>query len=225
MPDYSKGKIYTIRCRTDDNLIYVGSTIQPLSVRFANHKRNKGCSLYEYINDNYIGTWSNWYIELYELYPCNSKMELERKEGEIQRQIATINKRVAGRTIKEYCFDNKDKISENKKEYYQDNKNNILKNKKEYYQDNKDRILEFRKIYYENNKDKRLEYQKGYCQENEEKISEYKKEYQKVRTICGCGCELTKQSLSSHKKTQKHKELLSNLAILDIQSNIPVLPE
>ena len=67
--------------------------------------------------NNYIGTWSNWYIELYELYPCNSKMELERKEGEIQRQIATINKRVAGRTIKEYCFDNKDKISENKKEY------------------------------------------------------------------------------------------------------------
>ena len=38
MPDYTKGKIYTIRCRTDDTLIYVGSTIQPLSVRLGGHK-------------------------------------------------------------------------------------------------------------------------------------------------------------------------------------------
>ena len=40
MPDYTKGKIYTIRCKTDDTLIYVGSTIQPLSVRFGGHKKN-----------------------------------------------------------------------------------------------------------------------------------------------------------------------------------------
>ena len=38
MPDYSREKIYTIRSRTDDNLIYVGSTIQALSTRFAGHK-------------------------------------------------------------------------------------------------------------------------------------------------------------------------------------------
>ena len=38
MPDYSKGKIYTIRCRTDETLIYVGSTIQPLNRRFSKHK-------------------------------------------------------------------------------------------------------------------------------------------------------------------------------------------
>jgi hypothetical protein len=40
MPDYSKGKIYTIRCRTDDTKIYVGSTIQSLAVRFGGHKDN-----------------------------------------------------------------------------------------------------------------------------------------------------------------------------------------
>ena len=28
MPDYSKGKIYTIRNKHDENLIYVGSTIE-----------------------------------------------------------------------------------------------------------------------------------------------------------------------------------------------------
>ena len=35
MPDYKQGKIYTVRCKTDDTLIYVGSTTQPLSERMA----------------------------------------------------------------------------------------------------------------------------------------------------------------------------------------------
>ena len=39
MPDYSKGKIYTIRSLTDPN-IYVGSTIQPLSMRMSGHRSN-----------------------------------------------------------------------------------------------------------------------------------------------------------------------------------------
>ena len=114
MPDYSKGKIYTIRCRTDDDLIYVGSTIQSLSTRFAKHRSNEKVSLYKYINENCNGDWSNWYIELYELCSCNSKMELEKREGEIQREIATINKCIAGRTHREYLewYNplNKDKI-------------------------------------------------------------------------------------------------------------------
>ncbi len=39
MPDYSNGKIYTMRCRNDNTNIYVGSTIQPLAVRFGGHKK------------------------------------------------------------------------------------------------------------------------------------------------------------------------------------------
>ena len=38
MPDYKQGKIYTIRCKTDDTLIYVGSTIEPLCKRMSKHK-------------------------------------------------------------------------------------------------------------------------------------------------------------------------------------------
>ena len=37
MPDYSKGKIYTIRCLNDSN-VYVGSTIQSLAVRMGGHR-------------------------------------------------------------------------------------------------------------------------------------------------------------------------------------------
>jgi predicted GIY-YIG superfamily endonuclease len=35
---YNNGKIYTIRCREDPALIYVGSTTQPLHKRWFTHK-------------------------------------------------------------------------------------------------------------------------------------------------------------------------------------------
>jgi hypothetical protein len=133
MPDYSKGKIYTIRCRTDDTLIYVGSTIQSLAVRLGEHKRKcyreecKNWLIYKIINNN----WDNWYIELHSSYPCNSKEELCKREGEIIREIGTLNMKIMGRTNKEYYLNNIEKILEEKKEYYQNNKEKISKKKKE----------------------------------------------------------------------------------------------
>ena len=35
---YKNGKIYTIRYKNDDSLIYVGSTVQPLFKRWFEHK-------------------------------------------------------------------------------------------------------------------------------------------------------------------------------------------
>ena len=35
---YKNGKIYTIRCKNDDTLIDIGSTIQPLFERWYGHK-------------------------------------------------------------------------------------------------------------------------------------------------------------------------------------------
>ena len=112
MPDYSQGKIYTIRCRNDPVLIYVGSTIQPLSKRFGEHKRHSkntqkypNHQLYTKIED-----WNDWYIELYLVYPCNSVEELRQKEGEIIRAMGTLNRGIAGRTIKEWRQENPEKI-------------------------------------------------------------------------------------------------------------------
>ena len=66
MPDYSKGKIYTIRCRDNPECIYVGSTVQSLSQRWGNHKcaslTHPHLFIYKSINNN----WNNWYIELNE---------------------------------------------------------------------------------------------------------------------------------------------------------------
>jgi hypothetical protein len=142
MPDYSKGKIYTIRCRNDDSLIYVGSTIQPLAVRWGGHKKNcntekcKNMSIYTTIN----GDWDNWYIELHSLYPCESKEELCKKEGEIIRLIGTLNSRIEGRTREERYQDNKEKILEYHKEYREKHKEEISEYGKKWYEDNKEKI-------------------------------------------------------------------------------------
>ena len=129
MPDYQQGKIYTIRCRSDDTFIYVGSTTQSLAKRWGGHKKiskteiNKNRLIYTTINED----WNNWYIELYELYPCNSKEELCRKEGEIIRLIGNLNVKIEGRTHKEYRENNKDKI----KEYRESNKDKMKAYNKE----------------------------------------------------------------------------------------------
>ncbi len=101
---YKQGKIYTIRCKTNLSLIYAGSTIQKyLSQRMGDHRKGKYLtSIQKLITKHFNGDWSNFYIELYESYPCNSKLELERKEGEVIRLIGTINEVIAGRTKPEW---------------------------------------------------------------------------------------------------------------------------
>jgi hypothetical protein len=207
MSDYSKGKIYTIRCRTDDTKIYVGSTIQPLSKRWGGHKidslRGSNMLLYQTINND----WNNWYIELYELYPCNSKEELLKREGQLIREIGNLNKVITDRTPKEYRETHKDRKAETHKEWYEMNKDKIVEKKKEYYESNKEKIFERRKEYFEINKEKLLEKRKEYCEINKDKLIKQNKE----KIICECGCEIVKYTLSRHKKTKRHIEYMNSL--------------
>ena len=178
---YKRGKIYTIRCRDDDGLVYVGSTIQPLAKRIGGHRKDKECSLYQFVD----GDWSNWYIELYEEFPCDNKEQLEKKEGEVIREIATINKYIAGRDLKQY---------------YQDNRDELLEKTKQHYQNNRDEILEYRKQYRQKNRDKLAEQKKKYLQENRDKLAEQKKQYCKCDI---CGVEITKSNLKRHQRSAK----------------------
>jgi|APGre2960657423_1045063.scaffolds.fasta_scaffold202620_2 hypothetical protein len=154
---YSKGKIYTIRCRTDDSLVFVGSTSQQyICKRFASHKNNckigRSGSLYKHITDN---DWSDWYIELHENYPCNSRDELCRREGEVIREIGTINKNIAGRTQNEssrnWQANNRDKHLKSCKNWRENNRDKHLENVKRWYDNNRDKKLEFMKRWRENN--------------------------------------------------------------------------
>ena len=198
--DYKNGKIYSIRSyQTDD--VYIGSTCSPLSKRLWGHKNDYK----QYLNDktNYTSSFEiikfdDNYIELIELFPCGSKDELHKREGEIIRQTDNcVNKRIAGRSQKEYELDNRDKILEKQKIYRENNRDKIL----EYYENNKDKFKEKNKNYYETNKNKILEKEKEYYQTNKDKILEN----HKIKIKCDiCNIEICKGSLRRHEQSLKH---------------------
>ncbi len=64
--------------------------------------------LYKTIKEKSDGCWDNWYIELYEDFPCERREQLLKREGEIIREIGTLNQLIEGRKYKEYV--NKTKI-------------------------------------------------------------------------------------------------------------------
>lgn len=175
MPDYSKGKIYCIRSPHTDE-VYIGSTIQPLSKRLGEHRKQfrwwkKG--EYRFVSSFKVIEHGDEYIELIEEYSCESKEQLQRREGEITRETHNhINKNIAGRTKMEYYEENKGKILQKYKEYYEENKDEILQKNKEYREENKDKISEQRKKYRKENKDKISQRNKKYREENKDKIKD-----------------------------------------------------
>ena len=195
---YENGKIYVLRSNQTDD-IYIGSTTQPLYKRIHQHK--KCFNRWKNGNRNYVTSfelikYDDVYIELLELCPCSSKIELHKREGEFIRSMKCVNKNVAGRTDKEYYEENKDKISEQMKEYYEENKEKI----KEYREENKDKISEHHKEWREENKEKIKEYKKEWYEANKDKIAKRtKKNYD-----CSCGGKYTHTHKSRHLKSQKH---------------------
>jgi hypothetical protein len=93
------GKIYTIRYKGDDELIYIGSSCLPLYKRWYKHKNRcfnekdkaYNCTLYKKIRET--NNINDWYIELYEDNPTTSKENLLKCEGEVIGDIGTLNKK------------------------------------------------------------------------------------------------------------------------------------
>ena len=151
-PDYSKGKIYKIINDIDDE-VYVGSTVQRLCDRLAEHRRHsKRCSNMCYNHWNDIG-WETIKIILIEDFPCERKEQLEACERYWIEQIGTLNKVIPTRTRNERYEANKDIIKEQRKQYKEANKEVIKEKDKQYHEANKDKINEKKKQYYEANKD------------------------------------------------------------------------
>ena len=207
MPDYSKGKIYTIRNKNNENLIYIGSTTEKyLSTRFNKHKSQYHCSLYNYINNPDNNTnWNDWYIKLYEEFPCENKLQLCKKENEIIREKATINK-IGYRTEK--------MKKEQEKEYREKNKEKIAEKVKEWSENNREKILAKKAEYNENHKEYKLNYMKKKYLEKKEEIKEKVKEWRennKEKINCDCGSCIFKYKLKDHLKTKKHIDYIALL--------------
>jgi len=157
MANYQNGRIYAIKSYQTE-LIYIGSTTQILSKRLGEHrinyKKNGVTSSKEILK------YPDYYIELIELFPCNSKEELLKREGYFIKQNINIcvNCCIPGRTYKEWINDNKEHIDELRKQHYL---NNVEK------------LKEYQKQYHLNNAEK----EKQYRLNNVEKIKEYQKQY------------------------------------------------
>jgi len=176
---YQNGKIYKIVCNKT-NLVYIGSTTQNyLSDRLKGHR----CNYKRFLNNNYNYVLSykilennDYYIELVELFPCNSKDELLVRERYYFDNIDCINKVRPKIT--------KDEITEYIKKYYEENKEKLKEQKKIYNNEHKDKIREQQKIYNNEHKDKIKEqvkkYSKEYREINKDKIKDKKKEYREA---------------------------------------------
>ena len=198
MPDYSQGKIYSIRSYQTDKM-YIGSTCQPLSKRLYDHKKrykwytqgkyNKYCSSYKILQ------YEDHYIELIKEYPCDCKEKLIKKEGKYIRRYLKkgrcVNRNIACRTKKEWVQDNKEKLSEYHKQYSQKNKEDLKQYKKQYREDNKEKIKKREKQYREINKDKI-------------------KQRKAVKITCDCGSTVRRNDYARHKKSKKHKKWEEN---------------
>jgi hypothetical protein len=139
--DYQNGKIYTIRSYQTDKY-YIGSTATTLPKRLYKHRRDKrhydktgsGANITSFK----ILEYDDAYIELLETFPCNSKAELEAREGYHQRLYLDqlVNKKIAGglteeetkQYMKKYNYNRKEEM----KQYREDHKEEAKRYMKEY---------------------------------------------------------------------------------------------
>ena len=217
MPNYQNSKIYSIRSMSRPELMYIGSTTRKLSERFGEHKKIKpnDCNSKQIIN---IG---DAYIELLEDFPCETKEQLLKREGELIRSNNCVNKNIAGRTHKEYIEDNKEHIAKWQKEYgkqwYLKNKEYITKLQKEYQIKHKEHIKNVMKEYNIKHKDaikiKKREYQIKHKEHIKNVMKEYRDATKDMRT-CICGKKYNygrKDARDYHYNSNHHIEFVLGL--------------
>lgn len=192
--DYSKGKIYSVRSDMTDK-VYIGSTVSELSVRMGKH-RNQYKSYLKgegtHTRSIEILKYPDAYIELIEFYPCSCIEELERREGEIQREHDNrVNYKIARRTPAEYYIDNIEYVKEKSRKYHHENKEDIKVKRDIYYQENKDMYNNRSKKYYEENKDEILD-------------------KRKIKYECSCGSTIRVDTKVRHEKSQKHQNFTNS---------------
>jgi hypothetical protein len=140
MPDYQKGKIYNVIA--PDNTKYIGSTVQELKSRYIRHKsRYKKYKAGDYhfltifdLFDKH--SVNDCKIELIEHYPCNSKKELEIREGYYIRNNVCVNKRIEGRSELEWRSTNSERLNKYWKDRHNRDGDNKRRQMRDYYNKN-----------------------------------------------------------------------------------------
>ena len=149
-----------------------------------------------------------FYIELIEEYPCNTKQELLAREGYYIRERGTINKRIAGRSYKQYYEEHKEHYVEANKKRYENDKDAIQAHHKEYAERNKEHIPQKKKEYYARNQDNIKEYKKQWAENQKERLQAKRAEYWKTEIECECGIKMKRSRKWHHLRSKKHEELM-----------------
>ena len=212
MSKYQNAKIYKIVSNAIDQ-VYIGSTYQALSARMSGHRKN----FKRYMNglDKMFCTsfsileYGDAEIILIENCPCESKEELKARERFHIENNNCVNKKIPGRTMKEYkqLPEVKEKNNKQKRENYHKNKDAILERERE-------RIANDPEYREKKNKQKREK--RANDPEYREKLNKQKRESREKnkdaineqrrndRVICEyCGCESQKCHLRRHQRTKK----------------------
>lgn len=239
MKDYSNAVIYQIKPRDATKKdLYLGSATD-YGARESRHRyvslhpTNASPTLYanRFIHAN--GGWDAWSMSVLESYPCRSRKELERREGYwIKILQPNLNKRIPGRTSREYYVDNRDQRLLKVKAYSLAHKEEIAQKNKIYhkvhYADTIDYQHARQQTYRENNKEVMAQKRKtkrelGLCAKIDQKRREARAA--DVQITCACGRIVMRYKLTEHCKLPIHKKLMAALALEANSQLVPVQEE
>ena len=223
MTDYSQGKIYMLTSEQTPE-IYIGSTKETLEERMKCHKYDYNRWLkgkFSYVTSFEIIQYDDCKIHLIEDYPCETRKELELKEGEYQKMMDCVNKCIVGRTPKQWREDNKEHLQEYERN--RSNKKERLEQHKEYMKEYnskpevKERKKEYNKEY--NSKPETKKRQKEYREQHREELRDKKKEYyqnvlkpkREKKIKCICGKEIRIDNKRRHEKTVFHIKYIEEM--------------
>jgi len=209
MIDYKKGKIYKL-VSGQTNLVYYGSTCQPLCNRKASHVRSYKWyqkSKKQYRTSYDIIKYDDCDIILVEDYPCENKQQLHARERYYIENNDCVNICIPTRTAKEYYEGHKKQIAEYKANYRVKNLDKIKTKAKMYRINNREKIVEKNKLYYQSHKEEHAIKGKAWREANKEKLAAE----EKIKMTCGCGTTFNKRKKARHEKSNKHQNYLKAL--------------
>lgn len=199
--DYSKSCIYQIVCK-DPTILdsYIGSTTN-LPTRHYHHDiacnnpkaSSHNSPVYRFIRGH--GGFDNFTVVWLEDCPCSSHDVLLRKERELLELLKpTLNKNLP------IAFDTDAEA----------NKEQLNEKRRKYYAANKEKIRGYAAKFAAANKEKMRAYSAKYEAANKEKIRESAAARACKKVECPCGSIISRSSMYSHTKTNKHQAYLES---------------
>ena len=183
MNRYENGKIYKI-VDVGFNKCYIGSTCEKLCKRMERHRKDYKdyCEGKKRTYPSSVLMFAEYGIENCKIlleteYPCNSKEELVKKEGEYILKTECVNKNIAGRDKIQYYVDNKEQFLQKAKDYYRNNKEYCDERNKQYYENHKEEIQEYKHKWYEESKEYHNFKTQLYRDTHREEINTQQKQY------------------------------------------------